>query len=133
MRYVDGFVLAVPKKKLAAYRRMAEAAAKVWMDHGALDFCETVGEDLGVVEGCGMTFPRGIGTKPGETVVFSWIAYRSRAHRDRVNAKVMKDPRIEAAMTGPMPFDVQRMMHGGFEAIVEGKAKRKKARRAKKA
>jgi uncharacterized protein YbaA (DUF1428 family) len=133
MRYVDGFVLAVPKKKIPAYRKLASIAAKVWMDHGALEFCETVGEDLELKPGCGTAFPAGIRTKPGETVVFSWIAYRSRAHRDRVNARVMKDPRIAKAMPNPMPFDVERMMYGGFQAIVEGKPKRRGARRRKKA
>jgi uncharacterized protein YbaA (DUF1428 family) len=123
MRYVDGFVLPLPKKNLAAYRRMARAAAKVWMDHGALEFRETVGEDLDVKKGCGLAFSRAIRTAPGETVVFSWIAYRSRAHRDRVNARVMKDPRIAASMSGPLPFDVERMLYGGFQAIVEGRSR----------
>jgi uncharacterized protein YbaA (DUF1428 family) len=114
--YVDGFVLPVPKKNLNAYRRMAQEAGKIWRDHGALEFRECVGEDLNIK--MGMPFPRGIKIKPGETVVFSWIVYKSRAHRDRVNAKVMKDPRI-AKMPKKMPFDVKRMLYGGFKTIVE--------------
>src|SRR5687768_1297492 len=118
MKYVDGFVLPVPKKNLAAYRRMAQKASKVWRDHGALEYRECVGEDLKVK--MGMPFPRGIKVKPGETVVFAYIVYKSRAHRDSVNAKVMKDPRI-ASMCDPKntPFDVDRMLYGGFTTIVE--------------
>jgi uncharacterized protein YbaA (DUF1428 family) len=118
MKYVDGFVLPVPKKNLAAYRRMAQKASKVWRDHGALEYRECVGEDLKVK--LGMPFPRGIKVKPGETVVFAYIVYKSRAHRDSVNAKVMKDPRI-ADMCDPKntPFDVDRMLYGGFTTIVE--------------
>ncbi len=114
--YVDGFVLPVPKKNLNAYRRMAKAASRVWRDHGALEFRECVGDDLKVK--MGLPFPRGIKTKPGETVVFSWIVYKSRTHRDRVNAKVMKDPRF-AKMPKTMPFDTKRMLYGGFKTIVE--------------
>ncbi len=117
-KYVDGYVLPVPKKNLAAYRRLAQKAMKVWRDHGALDYKECVGEDLKVK--WGPTFPRGIKTRPGETVIFSWIVYKSRAHRDRVNATVMKDPRL-AAMCDPkdMPFDGKRILYGGFEVMVE--------------
>ncbi len=117
MRYADGFVLAVPKKKLQAYRRMAQKAGKIWREHGALDFKECVGDDLGVK--MGVPFPRLAKVKAGETVVFSWIAYKSRAHRDRVNAQVMKDPRI-AKMCDPkdMPFDAKRMAYGGFKVLV---------------
>lgn len=132
MRYVDEFVLPLPKKKLAAYRRMATTASKVFIDHGALEFRETVAEDTDVPDGCGLAFPRGIRAKPGETVVFSWIVYRSRAHRDRVNAKVMKDPRLNAMMTGPMPFDMTRMLYGGFEVLVEAKARAKRGARRRK-
>jgi uncharacterized protein YbaA (DUF1428 family) len=114
--YVDGFVLPVPKKNLNAYRRMAQEAGKIWRDHGALEFRECVGEDLNVK--MGLPFPKGIKIKSGETVIFSWIVYKSRAHRDRVNAKVMKDPRM-AKMPKKMPFDVKRMMYGGFKTIVE--------------
>lgn len=117
MRYVDGFVVPVPKKNLAAYRRMAKTAGKVWRDHGALDFREYVADDVKV--GKWTSFPRSVKLKPGETVVLSWIVYKSRAHRDRVNAKVMKDPRL-AKMMDPkaMPFDGKRMMYGGFELLV---------------
>jgi uncharacterized protein YbaA (DUF1428 family) len=114
--YVDAFVLPVPKKNLNVYRRMAQKAGKIWRDHGALEFRECVGDDLNVK--MGLAFPRGIKTKSGETVVFSWIVYKSRAHRDRVNAKVMKDPRL-AKMPKEMPFDVKRMLYGGFKTIVE--------------
>ena len=119
MAYVDGFVLPVPKRKIEAYRRMAQKASKVWRDHGALDYKECVGEDLNVK--MGMPFPRGIKAKPGETIVFAYIVYKSRAHRDRVNAKVMKDPRL-ANMCDPkdMPFDCERMLYGGFKVIVQG-------------
>jgi uncharacterized protein YbaA (DUF1428 family) len=114
--YVDGFVLPLPKKNLNAYRRMAQIAGKIWREHGALEFRECVGDDLNIKTG--KPFPRGIKTKPSETVVFSWIVYKSRAHRDRVNAKVMKDPRF-AKMPKTMPFDVKRMLYGGFKTIVE--------------
>ena len=117
MNYVDGFLLAVPKKKLAAYKSMASKASKIWLEHGALDYRECVGDDLNVK--MGLPFPKGIKTKPGETVVFAYIVYKSRAHRDRVNAKVMKDKRIQD-MCDPKdtPFDVNRMMYGGFKTIV---------------
>ena len=117
--YVDGFVLPVPTKNLAAYTKMAKVACKVWLDHGALEYRECVGEDLAVK--MGVPFPKGIQAKKGETVVFAWITYKSRAHRDRVNAKVMKDPRITKDMADlEMPFDCARMMYGGFTTIVEG-------------
>lgn len=117
MQYVDGFVLPVPKKNLKTYARIAAAAAKVWREHGALEYRECVGEDLAVK--FGVPFPKQIKTKPGETVVFSWIVYKSRAHRDKVNAKVMKDPRITGMMGEEMPFDCKRMLYGGFEVLVE--------------
>jgi uncharacterized protein YbaA (DUF1428 family) len=117
MPYVDGFVLPVPRKNLKAYRRLARLAGKVWLDHGALEYRECVGEDLNTK--CGMPFTRQLRTRPGETVLFSWIVYRSRSHRDKVNAKVMKDPRMGSAMTtGTMPFDLKRMVNGGFETLV---------------
>lgn len=115
MAYVDGFVLVVPKRKLPAYRRLASKAGKVWMELGALEYRECVGDDLDI-KGT-LPFPRMAKAKAGETVIFSWILYRSRAHRDRVNAKVMKDPRI-ARMSGPMPFDMKRMAYGGFKTLV---------------
>ena len=119
MRYVDGFVVPVPKKKLNAYWRMAQTAGKVWRDHGALEFCECVADDVKV--GKRTSFPRSVKRKPGETVVFSWIAFKSRAHRDRVNAKVMKDKRLKKMMDPKaMPFDGKRMIYGGFKVIVDG-------------
>ena len=118
MAYVDGFVVPVPKKKLAAYRRMAEQAGRVWRNHGAVEFREWIADDVKI--GKWTSFPRSVKRKPNETVVFSWIVYRSRAHRDRVNAKVMKDPRL-ARMMDPkaMPFDGKRMIYGGFKLIVD--------------
>jgi uncharacterized protein YbaA (DUF1428 family) len=117
-QYVDGFVLAVPKKNLDAYRRMARAAGKIWREHGALEFREWVAEDVKV--GKLTSFPRSVLLKPGETVIFSWIVYKSRADRDRINAKVMKDSRLAKMMEGKdMPFDGKRMIYGGFEVLVE--------------
>jgi uncharacterized protein YbaA (DUF1428 family) len=118
MAYVDGFLLPVPKKNLEAYTRMSRRAGKVWREHGALDYKECAGDDLNVK---GMVpFPRSIKLKPGETVVFSWIVFKSRAHRDRVNARVMKDPRLAGMMDSKaMPFDVKRMVYGGFRVIVD--------------
>jgi uncharacterized protein YbaA (DUF1428 family) len=116
-RYVDGFVIPLPRKNLAAYHRIARIAAKIWRDHGALEYYECVGDDLKVK--WGSPFPRQYKIKPGETVVFSWIVYKSRAHRDRVNANVMKDPRMNtAAMKKAMPFDMKRMSYGGFVTLV---------------
>jgi uncharacterized protein YbaA (DUF1428 family) len=117
MAYVDGFIVPVPKKKLVDYRKIARKAGKVWREHGALDYRECVADDVKV--GKLTSFPRSVKMKPNETVVFSWITYKSRKHRDRVNAKVMKDPRL-AAMMDPkaMPFDGKRMIYGGFEVFV---------------
>ena len=118
MKYVDGYVLPVPKKNLAAYRRMAQKAGKVWMDHGALQFCECVGEDLKTK--MAVSFPHTIKLKPGEAVVFSWIVFKSRAQRDSVNARVMKDPRLNKMMDmKAMPFDTKRMVYGGFKMMVD--------------
>jgi len=118
MQYVDGFVLPVPKKNLPAYLRIAKRAGRIWREHGALEYRECAGYDLTVK--FGMPFPRLARLKAGETVVFSWIVYRSRAHRDRVNAKVMKDPRIkEMGDEKSMPFDVKRMAYGGFKVMVD--------------
>ena len=117
-RYVDGFVVPVPKKKLAAYRRMAQTASKVWRDHGALEYVEAVADD--VKWGKRTSFPRSVKQKPAETVVFSYIVYKSRAHRDRVMAKVMKDKRVAAMMDiKSVPFDAKRMIYGGFKVLVE--------------
>ncbi|MBI5674812.1 MAG: DUF1428 domain-containing protein [Nitrospirae bacterium] len=116
MNYVDGFVLAVPKKNLNTYARMARMGAKMWLKHGALDYKECVGEDL--VNKWGTPFPKMMKLKPEETVVFSWIVFKSRAHRDRVNAKVMKEMEKMGGMK-EMPFDMKRMVYGGFKVIVE--------------
>ena len=118
MSYVDGFIVAVPKKKLAAYRRLATKAGKVWREHGALDYREWVAEDVKV--GKLTSFPRSVKMKPGETVVFSWITYKSRAQRDRVNAKVMADARLKSMMDPKsMPFDTKRMIYGGLKKLVK--------------
>jgi uncharacterized protein YbaA (DUF1428 family) len=115
--YVDGFVLPIPKKNIEVYRKMARAAGRVWKELGALEYREAVGEDLRVK--FGVAFPRLSRARAGETVIFSWIVYKSRAHRDRVNAKVMKDKRITEMMNGKkMPFDMKRMAYGGFKVIV---------------
>jgi len=119
MAYVDGFLLSVPKKNLEAYRRLARVAGKVWREHGALDYKECVGDDLKVKPGCGISFTRAAKVKPGEVVFFSFILYKSRAHRNRVNARVMKDPRLAASLKGkPVPFDMKRMAYGGFKVLV---------------
>jgi uncharacterized protein YbaA (DUF1428 family) len=117
-RYVDGFLVPVPRKNIDAYRRLARKAAKVWREHGALEVRECVAED--VKRGKVTSFPQSVELKRGEVVVFSWIVYRSRAQRERVNAKVMEDPRFAEWMeAGEMPFDAQRMVYGGFEVIVD--------------
>jgi uncharacterized protein YbaA (DUF1428 family) len=117
MRYVDGYVLPVPKKNLQAYRRMATKAGKIWREHGALEYRECAGDDLDVK--WGVPFPRQIKLKPGETVVFAWIIFSSRAHRDRVNAKAIKDPRLANMDKKSMPFDCKRMVYGGFKILVD--------------
>jgi uncharacterized protein YbaA (DUF1428 family) len=118
MAFVDGFVIPMKKRQVPAYRRMSTRAGKVWKEHGALEYKECVGDDLkpkGVPP-----FGKNLRLKPGETAVFSWIVYRSRAHRDAVNKRVMKDPRITGMMNEKdMPFDVKRMMYGGFKVIVD--------------
>ena len=117
-RYVDGFLIPIPKKNLSAYRRIAAKAGIVWKEHGAVEYMECTGDDLRVT--MGIPFPRRAKVKPGETVLFSWIVYKSKAHRDRVNAKVMKDPRIKKMMgTGKMLFDMKRMTYGGFRVLVD--------------
>ena len=116
-KYVDGFVVPVPKKKLDAYRKMAQTAGRVWMDHGALGFTECVADD--VKAGKVTSFPQSVKLKAGETVMFSYITYKSRAHRDRVNKKVMADPRLKDMMDPKgMPFDAKRMIWGGFSVLV---------------
>ena len=118
MAYVDGFIVPVPRKSLAAYKRMAKKAGKVWREHGALEFRETVADD--VKKGKWTSFPQSVKLKSNETVVFSWIVYKSRASRDRVLKKVMADKRL-ASMMDPknMPFDGKRMIYGGFKQIVK--------------
>ena len=117
MPYVDGFVLPIPKRQLATYRRIARRAGKLFREYGALEYRECVGDDLKTT--MGVAFPRLAMAKPGETVCFSWIVYRSRAHRDRVNARMMKDPRMLKLMNDPMPFDLKRMAYGGFKVLVD--------------
>jgi uncharacterized protein YbaA (DUF1428 family) len=118
MRYVDGYVLPLPKKNVQRYRRIAQKAGKIWREHGALEYVEAVGDDLNVK--FGISFARRMSLKPGETVVFSYIVFKSRAHRDRVNARVMKDPRMTETMdAGAMPFEVKRMVYGGFKVVVD--------------
>jgi len=113
--YVDGFVVPVPKKNLVVYRRMAQTAGKVWREYGALEYRECVADD--VKPGKWTSFPQSVQLKPGETVVFSYVVYKSRKDRDRIMAKVMQDPRL-AKMMKSMPFDGQRMFWGGFKPIV---------------
>jgi uncharacterized protein YbaA (DUF1428 family) len=119
MAYVDGFIVAVPKKNIAAYRKMSTKAGKIWREYGALDYREWVADDVKV--GKLTSFPRSVKQKPGETVVFAWITYKSRAHRDKINAKVMADPRLKSSMGDmkSMPFDPKRMIYGGFESLVK--------------
>lgn len=118
-KYVDGFVIPLSKKKVEAYRKIAKMASKVWMEHGALQYMECVGEDLKIP--FGVPFTKIAKTKPGETVVFAWIVYKSRAHRDKVNAKVMQDKRITGIDPKMMPMDCNRMSFGGFDVLVEAK------------
>lgn len=116
--YVDGFILPVPKKNLAAYKKMAKLAGKVWLDHGALDYVESVSDD--VKPGKVTSFPQSVKLKKGEVVLFSWATYKSRRHRDQVMKKVMKDPRLADQMDPKnMPFDGMRMFWGGFKPVVE--------------
>ena len=118
MKYVDGYVLPLPKKNLKKYRGIAQKAGKIWREHGALQYCEASGDDLNTK--WAVPFPKRIKTKPGETIVFAWVVFRSRAHRDRVNAKVMKDPRLNSMMDpADMPFDCKRMVYGGFNVMVD--------------
>ena len=118
MAYVDGFIVAVPKKNLDAYKSLAKKAGKIWREYGALDYREWVADDVKV--GKLTSFPRSVKLKAGETVVFSWITYKSRAQRDKINARVMADPRLTDMMSGKsMPFDGKRMIYGGFESLVK--------------
>lgn len=116
--YVDGFVLPVPKKKLKAYLKIARAASVIFKEHGALEYRECVGEDLNPP--VGLSFPKGIRSKPSEAIIFAYVVYQSKAHRNRVNARAMKDPRLgELCKDGKVPFDCDRMLYGGFKTIVE--------------
>jgi len=118
MAYVDGFVIPVPEKNLKDYQKISQKAGKVWREHGALQYIEAAGDDLN--NEFGAAFPKTIKVKPGETVVFSFILYKSRAHRDKVNAKVMADPRLKKMMErSSMPFEMKRMVYGGFKVIVD--------------
>jgi len=116
-RYVDGFVVPVPKKNVDAYRRMSQKAGKVWKEYGALEYIECVADD--VKPGKLTSFPQSVKLKADETVFFSWIVYKSRKHRDSVNAKVMKDPRLGGMNPQAMPFDGKRMIFGGFKPVVD--------------
>lgn len=118
MRYVDGYVLPVPKKNLRAYRKIAQKAGEIWKEHGALEYRESAGDDLD--NECGTPYPRLLKLKRGETAVFAWIVFKSRAHRDRVNDKVMKDPRLLKMFDPKKPiFDFKRMAFGGFRVMVD--------------
>ena len=118
MRYVDGFVVPVPEKNLKLYRSIAQKAGKIWKEHGALEYIEAVGDDL--ENSFGVPFTKAVKLKPGEIPLFSFIVYKSRADRDRVNKKVMADPRLKKMMDGgPMPFEVKRMVYGGFKVLVD--------------
>jgi uncharacterized protein YbaA (DUF1428 family) len=117
MAYVDGFIVPVPKKKLGAYRSLARKAGKIWREYGALEFKECVADDVKM--GKWTSFPRSVKRKPNETVMFSYIVYKSRAHRDQVNAKVMKDKRFAGMDMKDMPFDAKRMIYGGFKVLVD--------------
>lgn len=118
MNYVDGYVVPVPKKNLAAYRRLARTCGKIWREHGALQFCECVADDVKL--GKWTSFPRSVKLKAGEVVVLAWIVYKSRAQRDHVNANVMKDPRMLRIMGGKPLMDGKRMFWGGFKVLVAG-------------
>jgi uncharacterized protein YbaA (DUF1428 family) len=117
MQYVDGFIVPVPKKNLAAYRRLSQKAGKIWMEHGALSYVECVGDD--VKPGKVTSFPQSVKLKPDEIVVFSWIVYKSRTQRDRINKKAMADPRLTSMDPKTLPFDGKRMIWGGFKTLVE--------------
>ncbi len=118
MNYVDGFIVPVPKKNLPAYRRLARKCSKIWCEYGALEYVETIADD--VKSGKHTSFPQSVKLKRGEVVVFAWIVYKSKAQRDRINAKVMKDPRLADMVDGKnAPFDVKRLIWGGFKMIVK--------------
>lgn len=114
--YVDGFIVPVPKKNIAAYRKLSRKAGKIWMEHGALEYRECIADD--VKPGKTTSFPQSVKLKPNEVVWFSWIVYKSRKHRDAVNKKVMSDPRLDAMSPAAAPFDSKRMIYGGFKVDV---------------
>jgi len=122
-RYIDGFVIPIKKKNLALYEPMARTGAKLWTEHGALEYFECFGDDLKIPYGAG--FPRQMKLKRGETVILAFIVFRSRAHRDKVNARVMKDPRMSGGVPPKMPFDMKRMLYGGFEVLLEARARKR--------
>jgi uncharacterized protein YbaA (DUF1428 family) len=117
MRYVEGFVLPVPKKNLAEYRRLARKVGRIFREHGAIGLHEYVADDVKV--GKWTSFPRSVKLKSGETVIFAWIEFKSRAQRDRINARVIEDPRLAKMMRAKPPFDGKRMIHGGFRLLIE--------------
>jgi uncharacterized protein YbaA (DUF1428 family) len=118
MNYVDGFVLPLPAKNLKVYRQISQKAGEIWREHGALEYRECAADDLKT--SYGNSFTQAIKLKPGETVLFSWIVFKSRAHRDLLNARVEKDPRMAKMMEGvPMPFELMRMVYGGFKVLVD--------------
>ena len=116
-QYVNGFIIPLPKNRIDDYRRIAQKAGEVWRDHGALEYRECIGEELDVKRQ--VPFPHLINSTPDETVLLAWIVFKSRAHRDEVNAKVMKDPRLAKIDSHAMPFDCKRMAYGGFEVLVD--------------
>ncbi len=117
-KYIDAFVIPVPKKNIEAYRKLASESAKVWKEHGALAYVEGIAED--VKPGKVTSFPQAVKLEPDETIVVAWIVYESRAHRDRVNEAAMKDPRLAGMNAKTMPFDAMRMFWGGFDLFLEG-------------
>ena len=116
-RYVDGYVLPIPRKHVETYRKIAQAAGRIWREHGALSYTESMGDD--VKPGKLTSFPQAVKLRKGEVVWLSWAMYKNRAHRDRVNKKVLADPRLEAMAKEPFPFDMKRMVMGGFDVIVD--------------
>lgn len=123
-QYVDGFVLKIPKKSVPQYKKLAKLACKVWLEYGALEYREGIGEDLKVK--MGIPFTKLVKTKPNETVVFAWIVYKSRKERDQINKKVMKDKRFANMDPADMPFDCTKMTYGGFDIVVAGEKKKKR-------
>lgn len=117
MKYVDGYVVPIPTRNVKAYKSIAQKAGKIWREHGALDYCESVAEDTGI-EGV-VSFLQLAGAKKGETVIFAYIVYKSRAHRDKVNAKVMQDPRMAKLCGKKIPFDAKKMAFSGFNVLVK--------------